>query len=139
MISGWQNGVWFRRAAFVTGNLAVIALIAGLLVAPIYSFFARQNTRIAEQRELIGRLRGIIAREALVKELAREAEAQVQAGEFLRGPSDGVITADLQTRLKSIAESAGARLRSVQTLPASTKEEIRYIGSRMEVSGSIQT
>jgi general secretion pathway protein M len=51
----------------------------------------------------------------------------------------GVINADLQTRLKGLAEGAGARLRSAQTLPTKSNEQIKYSGSRIDISGSLQS
>jgi len=138
MIERWQESFWLRRAVFVGANAAG-ALVVALLILPVCSFFADRNGHIAEQQSALARLQGIIGREALIEEIERETDAQVQAGEFLRGPNEGVISADLQTRLKSIAQSAGAQLRSVQALPPNTREGTRYIGSRMALSGTIQT
>jgi hypothetical protein len=45
--------------------------------------------------------------------------------------------ADLQTRLKSTIEQGGARLRSVRVLPGQTIDQVRYIGSRIEIYGSL--
>ena len=54
----------------------------------------------------------------------------------MRG-NEGVIGADLQTRLKGMVETAGAKLRSVRTLPAETHEQTKYIGSRIELYGPL--
>jgi len=139
MIGPWRNTWWLARAVFVAGNVMVAAAVIGLVIVPAVDFFAARDNRIAEQRALLARLQGIIAQEAHIEAIARETETQTQAGEFLRGPNEGVISADLQTRLKTMAETAGARLRSVQALPAADKDQIRYIGARMELSGPIQT
>lgn len=134
---GRRHHVWLRRAMFVAGNFLAIATLVGVVVWPSLSVFGERDAAIAEQRAVLARLRGIIAQEGLVQTIARDTDAQVQGAEFLRGPNDGVISADLQTRLKSIAEGAGARLRSVQALPPASREQIRYIGSRLEISGPI--
>jgi general secretion pathway protein M len=63
----------------------------------------------------------------------------MRGGEFLAGPNENVISADLQTRLKAIAVSAGARSRAVQALPLKTNNQIRYSGSRIEIFGSLQS
>jgi general secretion pathway protein M len=138
MIARWQDNVWLRRAVFAGVNAAAAALVVGALVLPACDFFAARDARIAEQRALLARLQGVVAQEARIQAMAGETDAQAQAGEFLRGANEGVVSADLQTRLKTVAEGAGARLRSVQALPANTRDEIRYIGSRMELTGSIQ-
>jgi general secretion pathway protein M len=138
MIAALREKIWLRRAVFVGANLAVAALAIGALVMPIWDAFAARDNRIMEQRALLARLEGIAAQEPRIRAIARETEAQVNTGEFLRGANEGVISADQQTRLKAMAESAGARLRSVQSLPAKTSDQIRYTGVRMDLSGPIQ-
>ena len=133
----WREQAWFRHAVFAAGNLAAVAAVAGLVVWPICEGFSERDAAVTDQRAVLARLQGVIAQEARVQAIARDTEAQVQGPEFLRGPNDGVISADLQTRLKVLAEAAGARLRSVQALPAASREQIRYIGSRLEISGPI--
>jgi hypothetical protein len=133
----WRQQSWFRHAAFAAGNFSAVAAIAGLVVWPICDGLAGRDAAIADQRAVLARLQGVIAQEPRIQAIARDTEAQVQGPEFLRGPNDGVISADLQTRLKSLAEAAGARLRSVQALPATSREQIRYIGSRLEISGPL--
>jgi hypothetical protein len=137
MIARWREQAVFRGAAFVAGNLLAAATLAGLLAWPIFDAFAERDVSIADQRAVLARLNGIIAEEPRIQAITRDTDAQVQGPEFLRGPNEGVVTADLQTRLKSIAEAAGARLRSVQALPPVNRDQIRYIGSRLEFSGPI--
>ncbi len=64
---------------------------------------------------------------------------QTRRGEFLSGPNENVINADLQTRLKTVAEAADARLRAVQSLPPRTRDLTKYSGSRVEIYGSLQS
>lgn len=138
MMKSWRQHMWLRRALFIAGNLAALVVVILVVVLPISDILTSRNNRIAEQRTLLARLEGIVAQESRIQAFARETETQAQTGEFLRGANDGVMTADLQIRLKSIAEGAGGRLRSVQPLPASSRDQLRLIGSRMELSGTIQ-
>lgn len=64
-------------------------------------------------------------------------QAPPNTGEYLAGANEGVINADLQTRLKGMVEPVGARLRSVRTLPPQTSEQVRYVGSRIEIFGPL--
>jgi general secretion pathway protein M len=136
---GWRDSRPLRLAAFVAGNLALCVVIAVCAVMPTRAFFAEREDRIAEQRALLSRLTSIAAQESNVQSIARQAGAQAQRGEFLTGPNEGVVNADLQTRLKGMAEAAGAKLRSVQSLPAKTSEQIHYSGSRIEIYGPVQS
>jgi|HubBroStandDraft_6_1064221.scaffolds.fasta_scaffold248584_2 hypothetical protein len=138
LASAWRDQPWLRRAAFLAGNLAAALAVAALLVMPVHGFFAERDDRIAGQRTLLARLTAVAAQESRVTAVARETDAQAEHGEFLVGPNEGVVVADLQTRLKAIAEAAGARLRSVQSLPPKTRDDVRYVGARLDVYGTVE-
>ena len=137
LAAAWRDRPWLRRAAFGAGNFAAALAVAGFLVMPVQAFFAERDANIASQRALLARFAAIAAQQTRVEAVAREADAQVEHGEFLAGSNEGVIVADLQTRLKSIAEAAGARPRSVQSLPPKTRDEVRYVGARLDVYGPL--
>ena len=79
------------------------------------------------------------AQAAYVQSIVSDTSAQMRGGEFLTGPNENVISADLQTRLKTITESAGAQSRAAQALPLKIVDQIRYSGSRIEIVGSLQS
>jgi hypothetical protein len=137
LASAWRERPWLRRSAFVAGNVAAALAVVAFAVLPVREFFAERDARIASQRTLLSRLSAIAAQQPRVQAAAREADAQVEHGEFLIGTNEGVIVADLQTRLKAMAEAAGARLRSVQSLPPKTHDEVRYVGARLDVYGPV--
>ena len=126
-------------ALFVLGNLAACALVASLIVMPICTFFADRDSRIEEQGRVLARLSAITAQAANIQSIVSDTKAQMQNGEFLVGPNENVISADLQTKLKALTESAGARSRAVQALPVKTSDQIKYSGSRIEIFGSLQS
>jgi len=128
-----------RRALFVAGNVAACALIIFAIVLPIFAFFSDRDSRIADQRQLLARLTGIAAQAAKVQVIVSDTKSRVPRGEFLSGSDDNVISADLQTRLKAITESAGAHSRAVQALVPKVRDEVRYTGSRIEISGPLKS
>ncbi|MFZ8255349.1 GspMb/PilO family protein, partial [Staphylococcus aureus] len=79
----------------------------------------------------------VVAQAANVQSIVSDTSAQMRGGEFLTGPNENVISADLQTRLKAIVETAGARSRAVQALPLKTIDQIKYSGSRIEIYGPL--
>ena len=135
MMQRWQDSRWMRGLVFVSANAAVCLMVVTLLVVPIRAGLARRDIQIAEQRMMLARFKTLAAQEAAVEAAAKQAPADT--GEYLTGNNEGVINADLQTRLKGMVEPAGARLRSVRTLPPQTAEQIRYIGSRIEIYGTL--
>jgi len=138
MIHKWRDNVWFHRVVFVAANLAAAVVILGIATL-IVDFFGDRDAEIAEQHALLGRLKTLVAQESRIQAVARDIEAKLQGAEFLHGVNDGVVNADLQTRVKGIAEAAGARVRSVQALPAKNVAQVRYVGARIDIYGSLQS
>lgn len=128
-----------RQTLFVLGNLAACALVTGVIVVPIFTFFADRDSRIEEQGRVLARLSAITAQAANIQSIVSDTKVQMQSGEFLLGPNENVISADLQTKLKALTESAGARSRAVQALPVKISDQIKYSGSRIEIFGSLQS
>jgi general secretion pathway protein M len=127
----------YRAIFFVMGNIAVLAVCLWT-VAPVYDLVANRDSEIAAKRETLVRLQTIAAREVEVQAAARQPDAQLDQGEFLAGSNEGVIGADLQTRLKAITERSGARIRTIQGQPPKPGDPIRYIGARLTIFGSLQ-
>jgi hypothetical protein len=91
------------------------------------------------QREALARMNAIASRKADVDAIARQVDAEGDVGEFLAAANEGAANAALQARLKTMAEATGARIRSVQGLPAKTNGPIRYIGARIDLYGVLGT
>lgn len=128
-----------RRALFVSGNLAMVGLVTWALVLPVQDFFTERDDRILEKQKALARLSAIVAQETKVRAVLTDTSTQLRGGEFLTGPNENAISADLQARLKTLAEAAGARSRSVQALPSKTVDRTRLGGSRIEIFGSLQS
>lgn len=135
MIIPWQQKAWLRRTAFIAGNLAAGAVLVFAAIRPVSDYLAERDRQIAEQRTTLARFRAVAGQEAAVQSAAGRIAAD--RGEFLAGKSEGVISADLQTGLKRMAEAAGAKLRSVRGLPARDNEQSKYVGTRVELFGSL--
>jgi general secretion pathway protein M len=128
-----------RRMTFLLVNAALVFPIVVFVVLPIQSVFSDRDGQIADRSAVLARLTAIASQEANVQALASDTNAQIPGDEFLSGPNENVISADLQTRLKAMTDAAGARSRAVQALPTKTSEQIRYTGSRIELFGTIQS
>ena len=137
MIGKWQDAPWIRRAVFLGLNLAACLAVLFLIIHPIRAVFAEQDAQIAMLSEMLARMNAIARRKSDVEALARQVDAEGNLGEFLAGANEGVANAALQARLKSVAEAAGARVRSVQGLPAKNNGEVRYIGARIDLYGPL--
>ena len=135
MMRRWQDSKWVRRFMFIGVNAGVSVVIAALVIVPVRDVLADRDARISDQRKLLDRFQALAGQEAAVEAAAKLTS--VDAGEYLTGRNDGVVNADLQTRLKALVETAGAHQRAVRTLPPQTVEQLRYVGSRVEIFGSL--
>jgi general secretion pathway protein M len=137
MIGKWRDAPWIRRVLFLGLNLGACLAIFILIVHPIYAVFAEQDAQIAMLSETLARMNAIVNRKSDVEALARQVDAEGDLGEFLAGANEGVANAALQARLKTMTEASGARVRSVQGLPAKSNGQIRYIGARIDLYGAL--
>lgn len=127
-----------RRLLFVAGNLAVLAAMIGFGLAPIVEALADRDARIEQQSKHLARLTAIARDRVRVESILAQAKTQLQSGEFLTGPNENNVSADLQTKLKALTQGAGASPRAVQALPAKTLDQTKYSGVRIEMTGPLQ-
>jgi hypothetical protein len=133
----WRKTAWLRGGLFALVNAAAIAGLLCLVAWPIQAFFADRDAEISQQRAVLARLNAIAAQRATVAGLAAQSASDGSA-EFLQGGNDGVAAANLQTLVKGMVEPTGARLRSVRTLPTKPREDMKFIGVQLEITGTIQ-
>jgi hypothetical protein len=118
-----------RKLAAVTLLLAVAGLVYLLALSPIEARLRSASEAISEQRMLLGRLRGEIARRSGGQRNDEAAALPDRVGDvYLQGESDAVKAARLQAMLKEIAEAAGLRLASTRALPLRQAGRLRLIG-----------
>jgi hypothetical protein len=142
MIGQWpkdrsQRNIWLRSGLFALVNAAALSGFLCAFVWPIQAFFADRDAQISQQRAILVRLNAIAAQRATVADLAAHSASDGSA-EFLQGGNDGVAAANLQTLVKGMVESTGARLRSVRTLPTKPQDDMKFIGVQLEITGTIQ-
>lgn len=136
MIERTPPVVLAQKAGFICAHLAIAFVIYAFTLAPIRDFFGSRNALIDDKMELLARIDGIGSQETTIQEFARNVDAELNRNEFLVGVNDGVVGADLQTRIKTILEAQGARLNLVQSLPSVQKGGIKYVGVRVQLAGT---
>jgi hypothetical protein len=124
------------RLPFIACNAGLLLLAAGTLV-PIYQLLADRDTQIAEKQALLARFQVMAAREADIQ-AAGQPEGQPAHVEFLSGPNENVVSADLQARLKAIADRSRVKIRSIQSQPAKTSGTLLYVCAQLTIYGTLQ-
>jgi len=125
-----------RLLAIARGGLALAILFALLAVPwfaavePLRARIADQDARIEQTRALIVRYRQIAA--AGLPSGTDGAETGA-AGLLLEGASAELIAADLPRRLGEMLARSAGRPRSVQVLPAESREGLVRVGLRIDM------
>lgn len=125
-----------RRALFAGVNLLALLIVYLLFVEPARRMIADGAQAIADRRQTLARYEAVAAHEAQIQDYARQISDINAQGELFDGDSDGVIAADLQARLKAIAEAAQVTVRSIQMLPDKPFQGVTLVGARIDVAGS---
>jgi hypothetical protein len=128
---------WMRPASFVAFNLAMVLLVYFGIILPVMGYFGEANQRIDQLRSNLMRYNAIIAGEPQVKAYAAQVKEGNSRGELLAAQSEGIANANLQAKLKTLAEAANATVHSVQTLPPRTVRGETLVGARIEIQGGI--
>ncbi len=127
-----------RRAAFAGVNLLALLLFYLVFIEPARRMIATGAEAIAERRQTLARYASVVAHEEQIHAYAQQVSDINGRGELFDGDSDGVIDANLQARLKTIAEAAQVSVRSIQTLPPKPFQGITLVGARLDVMGSYE-
>jgi hypothetical protein len=126
------------RALFVGVNLLALALFYLVFIEPARRMIADGAEAIAERRQTLARYEAVALHEGQIQDYARQVADTNGRGELFDGDSEGVINANLQARLKSIAESAQVIVRSLPMLPVKPFQGVTLVGARLAVAGNYE-
>jgi hypothetical protein len=129
---------WLSRlAALLLVGVAVVGL-ALFVVEPLVAEYARTAQAIADARDLLVRFDRLgAARDSLARQVAQLAENPEDTAFYLAGGTDALAAADLQGRLKTLVESSGGTIGSMQTLPTVAEQDLKRVAIRLEMSATI--
>jgi len=117
---------------FVAVAIAIVATGITLTASSLYS----QAESIRDQRAHLGRLQSAIALKPILEASQQYTVAPDDRPEFLRGASEAVIQANLQTQLIAIAQAQGVDVLSIGNTAILQREGMRFAGLRANLSGN---
>lgn len=127
----------FQRALAVAILVAIIGIIYYAVAQPLIDAYAADRAEIAQQQETLFRYqRAAQEFPARQKELAALKQQQAKADDFLEGASDTLIAAQIQNRVKTLANTAKTELKSSQVLPAESDGKLKRIAIRDQISAT---
>jgi general secretion pathway protein M len=127
-----------RQLAAVGLLLAALALIASLTILPVASRIGELDEQIEGERRLLGRFAAMAALQDKLAEMQNAGRAASESGAYLRGESDAIRAASLQTFLAELAGANGVRLSSTRPLPPRDRDELRLVGTRVQFTSDIE-
>lgn len=118
----------------------LVALCIGLWLfvwSPIVNTIRDQDAKILEQREVLGRLSSAENLAGQVTDLEQRSRSIDITKLTLRGDSDPLRTAELQTELTKIVTAHGVRLKSTRALAARDTGGVRLVGVQAQFQATL--
>jgi hypothetical protein len=125
-----------RQLAAVALLLLALALAAIVAVVPLRARFAELRGQIETERVLLGRFAAIAARDTAAYE--RAGRSALQSGAYLKGESEPLVAAGLQTILAQLAAADRVRFHSTRALPPRERNATRLIGVSVQFKAEIE-
>jgi hypothetical protein len=128
----------FRQLAAVALLVLVLAVLAMMTVVPLAARMAELRDEIERERTVLGRFAAVAARSSETAEYERAAVSALQSGAYLKGESEALMAAGLQTTLAQLASANGVRFHSTRALPQRERDAVRLIGVSVQFKAEIE-
>jgi Type II secretion system (T2SS), protein M subtype b len=127
-----------RRLAALGLLVLALAVLAMLTVVPLTARVAEQMGEIETERVLLGRFAAVAARRGETAELERAGRAALASGAWLKGESEALTAAGLQSLLAQLAAANRVRFHSTRALPPRETDGARLIGVSVQFKAGIE-
>ncbi len=125
--------------AVALGVLGLLTAVVWLGAAdPMMNRYNDNDQTIADGVRTLAGFRSVIAQ-------SRQAGAEMSAGDldryrgdFLAGPEDAIIVADLQTRLSALITAHNAELSSARALPPKSRDGLEFLGLGLQIRAEMK-
>jgi len=124
-------------APFLAINALMLACLYFGVIAPIAAALADGEAALAERRETLARTRAVTSQATQIADYAKRVAQDNARGELLAGDNDGLVAANLQSKLKAAADEAKVNVRSLQMLPSKNLDGSALTGARLDVAGPL--
>lgn len=128
----------FRRFAAVALLLVVVTFAAMATIVPLVAHIAALREQIETERVLLGRFAAVAAREDEAAEYDRVGRSALESNAYLKGESEALMAAGLQTKLAQLAGSNRVRFHSTRALSLRERGALRLIGVSVQFKAQIE-
>jgi general secretion pathway protein M len=127
-----------RQFAAVGLLLAAIVLVASLTILPVSARIGELREQIENQRLLLGRFAAMAALQDKLAVMQNAGRAASESEAYLKGETDAIRAASLQTFLSELAGANGVRLSSTRQLPSRERDDLRLVGTRVQFTSDME-
>jgi hypothetical protein len=127
-----------RRLAAVALLAVAIGLAALVTIVPLAARIGGLREQIEAERVVLGRFAAVAALESQTVEYDRIGRSALESGAYLKGESEALMAAGLQTMLAELAAANRVRFSSTRALPGRAREEARLIGVSVQFNADIE-
>ena len=127
-----------RRLAALGLLALALAVIAMATVVPLMAHVAALQDEIETERALLGRFTAVASRRDETAELERVGRLALQSSAWLKGESEALTAAALQTLLARLAAANRVRFHSTRALAARDRDGTRLIGVSVQFKAGIE-
>jgi len=125
--------------ALALGALGLLAAVLWIeAIDPIKRRYDDNNQAITDRIRLLAGFTSVIARGRQAGSETSASDFERHRGEFLAGPEDAIIIADLQTRLSALITTHKAELSSARALPAKSRDGLQYLGLGLQIRAEMK-
>jgi hypothetical protein len=119
-------------------GLLVVGLWMGV-IDPIKGWYDENDQAITDGIRLLAGLKSVIAQGRQAGSELSASDLDRYRGDFLAGPEDAIIVADLQTRLRSLITARNAELSSARALPPKSRDGLEYLGLGLQIRAEMKS
>lgn len=127
-----------RQLAAVALLALVVAGVALTTVMPLTARVNELSEEIEAERAVLGRFAAVAARSSETAEHERIGRAALESGAYLKGESEALVAAGLQTTLAQLATASRVRFASTRALPPRERDATRLIGVSVQFKAEIE-
>jgi Type II secretion system (T2SS), protein M subtype b len=137
-VNSLPDGIRGKAAALGIAALAA-AVIYLALVSPLWAFYQASAQALDLKREMLRRSENAVNDLPRLRALSKRlGDSSRGADLLLSGSSDSIAAAQLQSTLKDLVETEGAKLTSTTVLRPEIADRFRRVGVRVSFSGDLK-
>ena len=126
--------------ALALGLLGLLAAVVWIgTVDPITSRYYENDQAITDGIRLLAGFKSVIAQGGQGGAQLTASDLERYRGDFLTGPEDSIILADLQTRLRSLITARHAELSTARALPVKSRDGLEYLGLALQIRAEMKS